>query len=150
MTLYAAGAERLNAASPWANPAWNLENRMTDFRVETYEIYLSAWSAVPDDERLRRLRESVTATIVFKNPMRTRTGLADLANHLAGFQGRSPGGSFRLQAMLGWENNAMATWQFFDAEGTGGFTGYDILAFDEHRRIESIVLFGNVEKQTLK
>ena len=52
--------------------------------------------------------------------------------------------------MLGWENNAMATWQFVDAEGNGGFTGYDILSYSEHRRIESIVLFGNVEKQTLK
>lgn len=123
---------------------------MTDFRVATYETYLSAWSAVPDDERLRLLRASVTEAIVFKNPTRIRTGLADLAEHLAGFQGRSPGGSFRLNAMLGWEDNAMATWQFVDAEGNGGFTGYDILAFDGHRRIESIVLFGNVEKQTLK
>lgn len=123
---------------------------MTDFRVAAYEAYLSAWSAIPDDERLHLLRESVTEAIVFKNPTKTRTGLIDLAEHLAGFQARSPGGSFRLLAMLGWENNAMATWQFVDAEGNGGFTGYDILAFNEHRRIESIVLFGNVEKQTLK
>lgn len=123
---------------------------MTDFRVAAYETYLSAWSAVPDEERLRLLRESVTEAIVFKNPTKTRTGLADLAEHLAAFQGRSPGGSFQLRAMLGWEGNAMATWQFVDAGGNGGFTGYDNLAFDEHRRIESIVLFSNVEKQTLK
>lgn len=123
---------------------------MTDFRVAAYETYLSAWSAVPDDERLRLLRESVTEAVVFKNPTKTRTGLADVAEHLAGFQVRSPGGSFRHNAMIGWEENAMATWQFVDADGNGGFTGYDILVFDEHRRIESIVLFGNVEKQTLK
>jgi hypothetical protein len=123
---------------------------MTDFRVATYEIYLSAWSAVPDDERLRLLHESVTEGVVFKNPMKTRAGIADVIEHLEGFQVRSPGGSFRLNAMLGWEDNAMATWQFVDAEGNGGFTGYDILAFDEHCLIDSIVLFGNVEKQTLK
>ncbi len=123
---------------------------MTDFRVAAYETYLSAWSAVPDAERLRLLSESVTEAITFKNSTKTRIGLPDLAEHLAGFQGRSPGGSFRLQAMLGWENNAMATWQFVDAEGNGGFTGYDVLAFNEHRRIESIVLFSNLEKQTLK
>lgn len=123
---------------------------MTDFRVAAYETYLSAWSSIPDDERLRRLRESVTETIVFKNPMKTRSGLADLADHLAGLQVRSPAGSFQFLAMLGWEENAMATWQFVDAGGISGFTEYDILAFDEHRRIESIVLFGNVEKQTLK
>ena len=123
---------------------------MTDFRVAAYETYLSAWSAVPDDERLRLLRESVTETIVFKNSVKTRTGIADLAEHLAGFQDRSPGGSFRFLAMLGWEDNAMVTWQLVNANGDGGFTGYDILAFDEHRRIGSIVLFSNVEKQTLK
>ena len=36
---------------------------MTDFRVAAYETYLSAWSAVPDNERLRLLRESVTEAI---------------------------------------------------------------------------------------
>jgi hypothetical protein len=68
---------------------------MTDFRVATYEIYLSAWSAVPDDERLRLLHESVTEGVVFKNPMKTRAGIADVIEHLEGFQVRSPGGSFR-------------------------------------------------------
>lgn len=123
---------------------------MTDFRVAAYETYLSAWSAIEGDERLRLLHESVTEGIVFKNPMKTRTGIADVIEHLEGFQGRSPGGSFRLLAMLGWEVNAMATWQFVDAEGNSGFTGYDILAFDKDHRIESIVLFGSVEKQTLR
>ncbi len=52
--------------------------------------------------------------------------------------------------MLGWENNALATWQFVDAAGKPGFTGYDVLAFDEWHRIETIVLFGHAPKQTLK
>ncbi len=123
---------------------------MTDVRVAAYATYLSTWGPVTGDERLRLLRESVTEAIVFKNPMKTRTGIADLIEHLEGFQSRSPGGCFRFLAMLGWEANAMATWQFVDAGGNGGFTGYDILVFDEDHRIESIVLFGNVEKQTLK
>lgn len=126
------------------------KNKMTDFRVAAYEAYLSAWAGIAGDERLRLLRESVTEGVVFKNPMQTRTGIADLTEHLEEFQGRSPGGSFRFLAMLGWEVNAMATWQFVDAEGNGGFTGYDILTFDKNHKIESIVLFGNVEKQTLK
>ena len=123
---------------------------MTDVRVTAYETYLSAWSAIPADERLRRLRAIVTDGIVFKNAMKTRTGIADLVAHLEGFQGRSPGGSFRLLAMLGWDDNVMATWQFVDAKGEAGFTGYDIVAFDKDHRIESIVLFSNVPKQTLK
>lgn len=123
---------------------------MTDFRLTVYEAYLSAWSAVPDDERLRLLGESVAAGIVFNNPTRARTGIADLAEHLEAFQNRSPGGSFRLLAMLAWEDNAIATWQLVDAGGNAGFSGYDILAFDKDHRITSILLFSNIEKQRLK
>jgi hypothetical protein len=118
--------------------------------VATYDTYLSAWSAISDEERRRRLRESVTEDVVFSNPMQARVGLDDVVKHLEGFQQRSPGGSFISIAMLGWEGNALATWQFVDAEGKPGFTGFDVLHFDDKGRITSILLFSNVEKQTLK
>ena len=123
---------------------------MSDKRVSTYDTYLSAWSAVSDVERRGRLRESLTEDVVFRNPMQTRVGVDDIVKHLEGFQQRSPNGSFVSVAMLGWENNALATWQFVDAEGKPGFTGFDVLQFDDEGRITSILLFGNVEKQTLK
>ena len=123
---------------------------MSDPRVKTYQIYLSAWSAIADDERARRLRDSLSESIVFANPAQTRRGLADVATHLQGFQQRSPGGSFRMNEMLGWENHGIATWQFVDAQGQPGFWGYDVLAFDGQGRIESILLFSHVEKQMLK
>ncbi|WNG15929.1 nuclear transport factor 2 family protein [Cystobacter fuscus] len=123
---------------------------MTDFRVAAYEKFLSTWSAIPDDQRLHLLQASVTEGIVFTNPMKPRTGINDMADHLRDFQTRIPGGSFRLLAMVGWEDNAIATWQFVDAAGNAGFTGYDVLAFDGEHRIKSILLFSNVPKQTLK
>lgn len=123
---------------------------MTDRRVAIYDIYLSAWSAIPDEKRRRLLGESVTDAVVFRNPMQTRDGMEDLIRHLEGFQQRSPGGKFISIAMLGWDNNALATWQFVDGEGKPGFTGYDVLEFDAQGRITSIVLFGNSPKLTLK
>lgn len=96
---------------------------MSDARVKTYETYLSAWSEIPDEERARLLRESLSESIVFTNPIRTRRGLADVAEHLQGFQQRSPGGSFRLNEMLGWERHGIATWQLVDAQGAGGLLG---------------------------
>jgi len=126
------------------------QKAMTDKRVATYDIYLSAWSAVPDGERRRLLRDSVTDDIVFTNPMQTRVGLDDVVKHLEGFQQRSPNGKFIAIAVLGWENNTLATWQFVDAEGKPGFTGYDVVRFDDLGRIKSILLFSNVEKQTLR
>jgi SnoaL-like domain len=124
--------------------------RMSDPRVKTYETYLSAWSDVPDEERARRLRETLSESIVFTNPMKTRRGLAEVVEHLRGFQQRSPGGSFRLNEMLGWERHGIATWQSVDAQGQAGFWGYDVVAFDDQGRIESILLFSHIEKQTLK
>ena len=123
---------------------------MSDPRVNTYETYLSAWSRIPDEERARLLRESLSESIVLTHPMGTRRGLADVAGHLQGFQQRSPGGSFTLNEMLGWERHAIATWQLVDAQGQPGFWGYDVLAYDDQGRIESILLFSHIEKQTLK
>jgi hypothetical protein len=123
---------------------------MTDKRVDAYELYISAWSAISDEERLRRLRASVAQAIIFRNAMKTRNSLADVVEHLEAFQQRSPGGSFRLMSMLGFENQGLATWKFFDAEGQGGFSGFDALTFDEEGRISYILMFSDLEKQRLK
>ena len=122
---------------------------MTDKRVDAYELYISAWSAISDEERLRRLRASVAQAIIFRNAMKTRNSLAEV-EHLEAFQQRSPGGSFRLMSMLGFENQGLATWKFFDAEGQGGFSGFDALTFDEEGRISYILMFSDLEKQRLK
>jgi hypothetical protein len=123
---------------------------MTDKRVDAYELYISAWSAISDEERLRRLRASVAQAIIFRNAMKTRNSLADVVEHLEAFQQRSPGGSFRLMSMLGFENQGLAAWKFFDAEGQGGFSGFDALTFDEEGRISYILMFSDLEKQRLK
>ena len=123
---------------------------MTDKRVDAYELYISAWSAISDEERMRRLRASVAQAIIFRNAMKTRNSLADVVEHLEAFQQRSPGGSFRLMSMLGFENQGLATWKFFDAEGQGGFSGFDALTFDEEGRISYILMFSDLEKQRLK
>ncbi|WP_146423035.1 nuclear transport factor 2 family protein [Humitalea rosea] len=135
-------------ASP-PSPTKKLEP-MSDPRVKTYETYLAAWSAVPDDERAKLLRESLSEHIVFTNSTQTRRGLADVAVHLQGFQQNNPGGSFRLNEMLGWENHGLATWQLVDAQGQPGFWGYDALAYDGQGRIESILMFVRVEAQLVK
>ncbi len=122
---------------------------MPDKRVEVYELYLAAWSPVSDAERARMLRESLSEQIVFSNPMQTRHGLSDVAEHLRGFQVRSPGDSFRMNNMLGWGEYALAEWQWVHAKGDAGFSGYDVLTFDEQGLIATILLFGNVEAQKL-
>lgn len=125
-------------------------NDMSDPRVMAYQLYLSAWSAIADDERAKRLHGSLSENIVFTNPMQTRRGLAEVIEHLRAFQQRSPGGSFRMNEMLGWESHGIATWQFVSAAGEPGFWGYDVVAFDAQSRIDNILLFSHIEKQILK
>ena len=61
---------------------------MADPRVKTYEPYLSAWSMISDEERARLLRESLSESVRFTNPLKTRRGLAEVVEHLQVFQER--------------------------------------------------------------
>jgi hypothetical protein len=135
---------------PLLIPSTSEAKPMTDKRATTYDTYLSAWSAIPDSERRRLLRESVSEDIVFTNPLQARAGIDGMVAHLEAFQHRSPNGKFVSLAILGWDNHALATWQFVDADGTRGFTGYDVVSFDDQGRIATILLFSNVDKQRLK
>ena len=122
---------------------------MSGQRAKIYDLYLSAWSAVTDAERERMLRESVSENIVFTNPQQTRRSIDGVIQHLEGFQVRSPGGSLRMKNMFGWGDFGLAEWQLVDAQGAVGFSGYDVLTFNERGLIETILLFGNVEAQKL-
>ena len=95
------------------------------------------------------LRESLSESIVFTNPKRTRCGIREVVEHPEGFQLHTPGGSFRMNNMIGWGAYALAEWQLVDAEGNAGFSGYHILTFDEKGLMSTILLFGNVEAQKL-
>ena len=92
---------------------------MSVTRVEIYDLYLAAWSAIPDAERERLLRACLSDNMVFVNPQQIRRGIADVAVHLEGFQQRTPGGSFRMNNMVGWGDQALAEWQLVDAAGEG-------------------------------
>ena len=151
LTLYESLSPTRTVASILNDPKTpNRGNRpMLDKRVQTYELYLAAWSAIPDQERADMLRESLSLDVIFENPTKSRRGLADMAEHLEGFQVRSPGGSFRMNNMVGWGSGALAEWQLVDGDGNAGFSGYDVLTFDGQGLISRILLFGNVEAQKL-
>jgi hypothetical protein len=95
------------------------------------------------------LRESLSERIVFTNPQHARRGMREVVEHLEGFKLSTPGGSFRMNNMIGWGTHALAEWQLVDAKGDAGLSGYDILTFDEQGLILTILLFGNVEAQKL-
>jgi len=130
---------------------------MSDERLRTYEQYLSAWSAITEDERAERLRGSLSPSIVFYNPTQTRHGLSEVAAQCAAFQKRTPGGSFATDEMLVLDRQGIVKWRLVDSQGkpgsieTYGFDhGYDVIAFDRDGRIESILMFVHSPKAILK
>jgi hypothetical protein len=125
------------------------DDTMSQQYASTYDVYLAAWSNISADERRELLNQSVSERVVFTNPQRYRSGKPALAEHLEGFQRRSPDGSFRMNNMLGWDRHALAEWQFVGSDEAPGFSGYDVLTFDGDGLISEILLFGNVEAQKL-
>lgn len=122
---------------------------MTDNRVQKYDLYLAAWSAVPDEERARILHECLSESVVFSHPQQIRYGCGEVIDHLEGFQKRCPGGSFRMNNMVGWANHGLAEWQLIDGDGNAGFSGYDVVTFDDEGLMSTILLFSNVQAQKL-
>lgn len=130
---------------------------MSDTRLRNYDLYLSAWSAISDEERMERLRGSLAPSVVFDNPTKIRRGLEEVAQACAEFQKRTPGGSFASEEMLGFAGHGIVKWRLLDAQGkpgafaTYGFDyGYDVLGFGNDGRIENILMFVHVEKSILK
>ncbi len=119
-------------------------------RLELYEHYITAWSAMDFDERMAILSRTVADDVVYRDAMFEGSGAAALCEHLTTFQQRSPGSSFRLLSMLSWDADALANWQIVDRGGKPGFSGYDALTFAEDGRIASIVGFSATDKQRLK
>lgn len=130
---------------------------MSEGRVKTYEQYLSAWSAITDDERAERLRGSLSPNVVFLNPTKTRRGLVEVAEQCASFQKRTPGGSFVADEMLAFETHGIVKWRLLDKDGRpGAFDvygfdyGYDVVEFAADGRIENILMFVHVKGSILK
>jgi hypothetical protein len=130
---------------------------MSDQRLRTYEQYLSAWSAITNDERAERLRRSLSPSVVFYNPTQTRRGISEVAGHCAEFQKRTPGGSFATDEMLVFDHHGIVKWHLVDSQGkpgsfdTYGFDyGYDVVEFDSDGRIESIMMFVHSRAAILK
>ncbi len=151
-------ADQNKEPSAWRKPITETSNIipsekkgtiMVNDRAATYELYLAAWSPVNDDERRNLLRKSLKEEAVFLNMQTPRRGINEIAQHLKEFQTHIPGGTFRLNSLIGWGSNALAEWQLIKPNGEPGFSGYDVLTFTEEGVISNILMFTNVESQKI-
>jgi len=126
---------------------------MSDNTVATYRLYVSAWSRISDQEREDRLARSVAPDVVFRNPHKIRYGRPGVIEQIKSFQSNTsggsfstPGGSFRVNWVIGFGNDFLAEWQLVDASGKDSFNGYDAFTLNEEGLIKTIVLWDNTKE----
>lgn len=112
-----------------------------------YELYASAWSAISDDERKRRLEGSVSPNVSYYDSLAKLKGLDELADFLARFQRESAGFSFSLNSFLQHHDVMLANWNRNDTKGQTIATGHDAIRFDEAGRMIYIIGFADLPEQ---
>lgn len=112
-----------------------------------YELYASAWSAISDDERRRRLEGSVSSDVAYYDSDTRRKGLDDLAEFLALFQRKNAGFSFSLNSFLQHHDVMLANWNMNDTKGQTVASGHDAIRFDEAGRMVDITGYADLPEQ---
>jgi len=77
----------------------------------TWKRYASSWGPVSKDEREAIFRDSLEPTCVYRDPIATATGTAELAAYMEQFQSQIPGGHFVTTYFLAHSNRSIAKWE---------------------------------------
>lgn len=116
-------------------------------RRSVYELYIVSWSGIGDAERQRILEETVSEDVTYLDASTRRSGRAELAANLAGFQQRRPGFSFGLGNLLVYQDVGLANWKMLDTSGGVVVDGYDVLRFDAEGRMSHVTGFSDAPSQ---
>ena len=109
---------------------------MTDEQLRTaFENYLNAFATTSVSEQKRLLRTSVSDQVVFANPGVEGSGHSDLLAHIAAFQERFPGSTFRINWFVQQHGQALAEWTQLDEDGSECVTAHSYAMFDPQGRI---------------
>lgn len=112
-----------------------------------YELYASAWSAISEDERRRRLEGSVSRDVTYFDALTKLKGLNDLTAFVVRFQRESPGFSFSLKSFLQHHDVMLVTWNQNDTKEKAVATGFDAIRFDGAGLMVDIVGYADRPEQ---
>ena len=109
---------------------------MTDEQLRTAFVnYLDAFATTSVSEQKRLLVTSVSDQVMFDNPGVEGHGHSDLLAHIAAFQIRFPGSSFRVNWFVQHHGQALAEWTQLDKDGSECVTAHSYAMFDTEGRI---------------
>ncbi len=110
-------------------------------KLETWTIYQSAWSAIPDEERRALLARSVADDCVYSDPTDYCEGVDALIARIEGSQKKVPGARFQSDKFLDHHEQGLSEWTMFDGEGTVVATGASYARFGADGRLTRMTGF---------
>ena len=114
---------------------------MSSQAANLYKHYVTAFAAIPDDER-RKILDSVLDTEVgYRNPTMEGTGTQIVLDDILIFQTKFPGGRFTLHSVSEHHDVALMEWQLVLADGTLGVRGHDAVRITPEGRFGQITTF---------
>jgi hypothetical protein len=123
---------------------------MSSKAVELYKYYVTAWSAISDQERRNILNTVLEAEIIYRIPRIEGTGHQIVIDDMKQFQAQFPGGQFALHSVSEHHDIALMEWQLILPDGTPGVLGHDAIRVTPEGKLEQIVTFApsTLEPQT--
>ena len=120
--------------------------------VELYRHYVTAFSAIPDQERRDILDAVLDTEVVYRNPTMEGAGHQIILDDIDIFQAKFPVGQFALHSSSEHHDVALMEWQLILADGTPGVRGHDAVRVTPGGRFGSIVTFApsTPEPETLQ
>ena len=109
---------------------------MTDEQLRSaFANYLDAFTTTSLSEQRRLLATSVSDQVMFANPGVEGSVHTDLLAHIAAFQKRFPGSSFRVNWFVQQHGQALAEWTQLDEDGSECVTAHSYAMFDTEGRV---------------
>jgi len=109
--------------------------------VELYKHYVTAFAAIPDQERRKILDAVLDTEIIYRNPRMEGTGHQILIDDINDFQSRFPGGRFVLYSVSEHHDVALMEWQLIGADGVPGVRGHDAIRLTPTGKFGQIITF---------
>jgi hypothetical protein len=114
---------------------------MSSKAAELYKHYVTAFAAIPDEERRKILNSVLDAEVIYRNPTMEGTGPQIILDDIHIFQSKFPGGRFTLHSISEHHDVALMEWQLIQADGEPGVRGHDAVRITPEGKFGQITTF---------
>ena len=93
------------------------ENEMSNMHKQTWDTYASAWAVTSPEEKRALYAKCLAAECEYNDPQTKAIGHDELLDTMLAFHKMIPGGHFETKYFRAHNNQSIARWDMFNAEG---------------------------------